>query len=138
MTEVNPFQEAVLRYVADFAARYHCVVTIYVFGSVARGEIETAHDVDLAVEYLDMDQLVNCADSYTAFQAAFDDWAKAGTKLFGKPFIFSRVHIKDPDDDAWRAIKLAAKTPVARIGKAILAATPRHAPKPGKSAIIIP
>jgi predicted nucleotidyltransferase len=127
---MNPLQAAIMAHVADFAGQFKCVDAIYVFGSIGRGETERANDVDLMVGFADLNTRLDLAPSYTAFQAAFEDWALSAGQHFGKPFVFSRVYWTDRDNDAWRAVQLAAEWPVARIGKAVLAATPRHTPKP--------
>ena len=80
----NIFQARVLEHVAAFAERYSCVSAIFVFGSVARGETETAHDIDLAVEYLPPHDVArHHHESYTRFQAAYEDWAIESRDLLG-------------------------------------------------------
>jgi len=54
----TPFQREILQHVADFADRFRGVGAIYVFGSVACGADEAANDVDLAVDFPPIDELV--------------------------------------------------------------------------------
>jgi predicted nucleotidyltransferase len=131
MPALSIFQARVLEHVAAFAARYPCVTALYIFGSVARGETASAEDVDLAPDFLPLDVMArDCADSFTAFQAEFKDWELASSELFARPFRFARSHFTDRDDEPWWvAVKEAGKSPVAVVGKAIMAATPRHKPK---------
>jgi len=127
---VNIFQERLLEHVAVFAARFQCLSAIYVYGGVARGETATADDVDLAADFLPEEVMAReCGESYGQFQWAFEDWALASRDLFGRTFRFSRAFIGETGGE-WSAVKAAAENPVAVIGKAVLAATPRHKTKP--------
>lgn len=123
---MNDFQRRILEHAAEFADRYECVTAIYLFGSVARGETERAGDIDLAVDYLSLEDAAKIVESYEKIQSEFTDWAKAASILFGKPVKFSRIYI-DEFGDEWDVVKEASKSPTAKIGKAMLLVTP---PKP--------
>ena len=123
-------QSEVLEHVAAFAARFDCLEAIYIFGSVARGDFSAASDIDLAVHYrADMGRSSDLTESYTQFQSQQEEWTHAASERFGMPVKFARLYATDRDDDTWFEILRAAEKPVARLGKAILAATERRAKK---------
>lgn len=131
---LSPLQDQILRHVAEFAGRFDCVEVIYVFGSVARGDWTAASDVDLAVKYRDgIDSSFALYESHNDLQCTFEDWRDESSKLFKMRFKFERIYRSDRDDETWFAVLKAAETPVGQIGKAIMAATPRHSPKPIES-----
>ncbi len=43
-----------MAHVAAFADHFICIQAIYIFGSVSRGEVNNAKDVDLAVEFVEL------------------------------------------------------------------------------------
>jgi predicted nucleotidyltransferase len=121
---MNVFQERALEIVAKFADRFDCLKSLYLFGSVARGETAEAEDVDVAAEFKPMKDLVH-GDDFQAFQSAFEDWQYEASVPLSRPVRFSYAYIDGRDDDCWRAIESAARNPVARVGKALMVATPR-------------
>jgi hypothetical protein len=128
---LNIFQQRVLERTAALADAFPCIKTLFVLGSVARGETATCNDVDLSVDYFGIPEMARervKGDAYGKFQATFEDWAIESSEHFGGPFRWAHIYVNDPEDNVRKAIRKAALSPVAVQGRAMMVATPRIKP----------
>lgn len=109
------------------ADRWACLKTIYIFGSVARGDNIATSDLDLAFEYLDDLERDNAAmASFTEFQRGIEVRKRHLERLVGRVVSLHGVVIDyRGEDGAFPAIRDAARQPVAAAGKIVVAATQR-------------
>jgi predicted nucleotidyltransferase len=123
---VNIFQQRTLEAVAALAERHECIKSIYIFGSVARGQTASANDIDLAVEYVDNLARSDLTEDYTQFQSRYQEWALEQSECLARRVRFSHIYCKDKrqGDLVWERIIEAAREPVGNLGKAVMAATP--------------
>jgi len=126
-TGLDELQRRVLTRCAEWAAAHPSVATIYVFGSVARGDYGPASDVDIFVRpQLDDISDHSLVDDFTQLHGEADGFSiLLGRELRRNVHIHGMV-LREPEDHAWPAIVAASTAPVAAQGKAMLVATPKH------------
>jgi predicted nucleotidyltransferase len=129
MTEVvlTDMLRTILDEVAAEAAKHDCIATMYIFGSVVRGDHSSSSDLDIAVDYVDptSSPTTEWTESYTRWQGTAEKWALALGSMIGRKVSLHRMfHLFDREDAAWPAIDEARKCPAATKGKAIMVYTP--------------
>jgi predicted nucleotidyltransferase len=124
---LDDVQRTVLTRCADWAAAHSSVGTIYIFGSIARGDYGPASDVDIFVR----PQLGDLTDhsiveDFTELHGEADGFSiLLGHELRREVHIHGMV-LRESEDHAWPAIVAASATPVATRGKAMVVATPKR------------
>ena len=116
---MNLFQQRTLEALAEFAANFACIDTVYLFGSVARGGTANANDIDIYFQYVsDLTQNVRDFDK---FQGHLDDWTIEVSERLCRRVRPCCTWYGQRDHEIWQAIQA---TPVTvRIGKAAMVGT---------------
>lgn len=125
---LDDLQRKVLEEMNAFAQFYPAIKALYLFGSVARGDYRRESDIDLCIEWAEGFQTEHgLMISYIDFQPEGLKWGNKLAARLGRPVNFHRHNIDVLDDEAWSAVQEGAKSPLARVGKALMVWTP---PKP--------
>ncbi|SCY66270.1 nucleotidyltransferase family protein [Microvirga guangxiensis] len=124
--EATILQNAVLKEAAAFGEKFQSLKTIAIFGSVARGEENPNSDIDIAFEWLKVEEIATkglLADFQKA-QAELEVWKSYLEQQFSRPV---SLHLDHPyqlqKDAAEEAILAAIAASPLKIGKAVLAPT---------------
>ena len=116
---MNIFQQRTLEALAEFAAKFKCIDTVYLFGSVARGGTATANDIDVYFQYVP--NLSQDVSDFAKFQGRVDDWTVAASERLCRRVRPCCTWYGHRDHEIWQAIQA---TPVTvRIGKAAMVPT---------------
>ncbi|WP_243371386.1 nucleotidyltransferase family protein [Microvirga solisilvae] len=124
--KLTELQVGVLQEASVFGDSFKTIKTVAIFGSVARGQENADSDIDIAFEWLPIDEIVQddlLADFQSA-QAELDAWKSRLEGRFKRPV---SLHLSHPhplmNDAAEKVILEAIKNSQIRIGKAVLAPT---------------
>jgi predicted nucleotidyltransferase len=115
----------ILDEVAAEADNHDSIAALYIFGSMVRGDHKPTSDLDIALEYMPLDQMAAIDDgSYERWQAEHEEWRQSLERRIGREVHLDRLHIADPESVAWPAVVRARERPVATKGKAAIVCTP--------------
>lgn len=116
---MNIFQQRTLEALAEFAANFDCIETVYLFGSAARGDTANANDIDIYFEYT---ADISSNQQVISFQDKLAEWQIAASERLGRRVKPDCTWYGCQTHDIWKKIQGTAIT--ARIGKAAMVGTP--------------
>ncbi len=108
-TGLDDLQRRVLMMCAEWAAAHPSVATIYVFGSVARGDYGPASDVDLFVRpQLDDISDHSLVEDFTQLHGEADGFSILLDRELRRDVHIHGMVLREPKDHAWAAIAAAS------------------------------
>lgn len=113
------------------ADKWVCITSIYIFGSVARGDATATSDLDLAIEYVsDLEKDDVAMASFHDFQQKVEARSRLLQQVIGrKVSLHGAVNDYRGEDAALPAIRAAAHCPVTTAGKIVVVAIPGCEPQ---------
>ena len=105
MSEPTARQIEVLKIVAEWAQRFSCIQTVYVFGSFARG-VQKPSDIDIAVGYVEDVAKRPMLECYSNVNACSAELEQSLSKVVSAPVGWTGLVIAQGyDQTAWAAIR---------------------------------